>query len=106
MTLLISFEKLEIALDKFASLLRQFATSTALSPSGLSIYKTATSISKILSNREIYSKKSLNIGSFFSWISLLKIFVASASSMTNKSNSSLISWEGFDFKKKLIAVFL
>ena len=53
MTLLISFEKLEIALDKFASLLRRFATSTALSPSGLSIYKTATSISKILSNREI-----------------------------------------------------
>jgi hypothetical protein len=48
----------------------------------------------------------LKIGWFLSRISLLKIFVASASSMTNKSNLSLISWEGFDFKKKLIEVFL
>ena len=90
-TIFISFEKLEIAFDKFASLLKRFANSTALNPSGLSIYKIATSISKILSNKEIYSKKSLKIGSSFSWISLLKIFVASASSITNESNLSLIS---------------
>ena len=80
-----------MAFDKFASLLKRFATSTPLSPSGLSIYKTATSISKILSNKEIYSKKSLKISSSFSFISLLKSFVASASSITNKSNFSLIS---------------
>jgi len=51
---LISFVKLEIAFDKFASLLKRFATSTAPNPSGLSIYKIATSISKILSNKETY----------------------------------------------------
>lgn len=68
-TLLISFVKLEIAFDKFASLLKRFATSTAPNPSGLSIYKIATSISKILSNKETYWKKSKKIGSSFSCIS-------------------------------------
>jgi len=53
-TLLISFVKLEIAFDKFASLLKRFAISIAPNPSGLSIYKIATSISKILSNKATY----------------------------------------------------